>query len=79
MGSNYYDKNKSDLWGYYNETPENWSLSRILTPIGTTIEIEYESDSYHNFAAFNDVFSVLDIKEVGPAGNDYDFSHCFAG
>ncbi|WP_299600616.1 hypothetical protein [uncultured Aquimarina sp.] len=41
-----FDYDKKDLWGYYENGPETWSLNKIITPTGGTIDINYESDDY---------------------------------
>ncbi|CAG2532858.1 hypothetical protein MAR621_03052 [Maribacter dokdonensis] len=47
-----YDYDKTDDWGYYENFPETWSLAQIQTPIGSTIGVEYEQDSYFAEAAY---------------------------
>lgn len=39
-----YDKTKEDNWGYYKNNPMMWSLNSIQTPLGSRINIQYESD-----------------------------------
>ena len=59
-------KLRKDHWGYdagvhsdvgdvsgKKEHSKNWSLKSILTPLGSTIEVDYESDSYLCEAAIN--------------------------
>jgi hypothetical protein len=41
-----YDYEKRDLWGYYENNPDAWSLNEIVTPSGGKIKINYESDDY---------------------------------
>ncbi|GAA4276421.1 hypothetical protein [Aquimarina mytili] len=38
--------NKND-WGYNDTTPWDWSLKKIITPQGGSINVKYESDDYH--------------------------------
>lgn len=35
-----------DLWGYYENNPAVWSMNKITTPTGGSININYESDDY---------------------------------
>ncbi|CAL2083215.1 hypothetical protein [Tenacibaculum sp. 190524A05c] len=42
----FYNKDKSDVWGYHKEYPDAWSLNKIITPIGTHIKVDYESDQF---------------------------------
>jgi hypothetical protein len=41
-----YNYEKQDLWGYYKNNPDAWSLNTITTPTGGEIKIDYESDDY---------------------------------
>ncbi len=47
-----YNFENQDVWGYVNEHPEAWSLNKIITPTGSSINISYESDSFYDEAAF---------------------------
>jgi len=64
-----------DNWGFINEKsfttdpaqynfygPDNWSLSRIKTPTGGTIDINYEEDDYYTEAFARRVFTPKDFK-----------------
>jgi hypothetical protein len=41
-----YDATKEDNWGYYKDNPSMWSLNKITTPLGSEININYESDDF---------------------------------
>lgn len=41
-----YDYDEQDVWGYALNNSDAWSLNKIITPQGSSINIEYESDSY---------------------------------
>ncbi len=48
----YYNETKFDLenkndWGYVDTVPWDWSLRRISTPEGGSINVTYESDDFH--------------------------------
>ncbi|MDC8005221.1 hypothetical protein POV27_14260 [Aureisphaera galaxeae] len=45
--------NKADDWGFHEDKPDTWSLTDILTPIGTSLSITYESDVFHKTAVPN--------------------------
>ncbi|MEW7277950.1 hypothetical protein ABW636_05090 [Aquimarina sp. 2201CG1-2-11] len=47
-----YNRNNIDPWGYENTHPDAWSLNSIKTPVGGTIDIEYEEDSFYAEAAY---------------------------
>jgi len=47
-----YDLNKKNDFGYYKDYPQAWSLNKITTPTGASININYEKDLY-NKAAIN--------------------------
>lgn len=49
-----YNDDLIDNWGYHENYPDVWSLNKITTPIGTDIEIEYESDSFYTEAAYTE-------------------------
>lgn len=59
-----YDFNNTDEWGFVKDSPDAWSLNEIITPIGSKIKIEYESDSFSREAAFH-------------TDNEIDFSKSF--
>jgi YD repeat-containing protein len=46
-----YDINNEDGWGYHKTIPDAWSLSQVITPIGSAINIKYESDDYSTVAS----------------------------
>ncbi len=48
-----FNLDKQSDWGYHTDKPEAWSLTEILTPVGGTLSITYESDSFHSLAAPN--------------------------
>lgn len=79
-----YDQYKHDGWGYYSSTAFDannahlvsddgsaWSLSKIITPIGSEIEVEYERDSYYSLSGANgdQVFHHL-LPDVGASSID---------
>ena len=41
----------ADSWGYNSDNPAACSLDKIITPLGASINIDYESDSYYREAA----------------------------
>jgi YD repeat-containing protein len=41
---NDYDSSNEDNWGFYKNAPFAWSLNKITTPIGSEINVLYESD-----------------------------------
>jgi len=53
-----YNYNLMDDWGYYKNEPQLWNLTKITTPTGAEIKIEYEEDDYHREAA--DAFRIFD-------------------
>ncbi len=42
---------KMDLWGFHEDDPKVWSLNKITTPVGASIDVQYESDDYNLAAA----------------------------
>ena len=53
-----YNNELKDSWGYSSTNPAAWSLSKIKTPPGGEILIDYEEDSYAREAAItNFIFS----------------------
>ena len=48
-----YDLEMKDGWGFHKETPENWSLNKIITPQGGEILIEQETDVFHQTSVLN--------------------------
>ncbi len=47
-----YDKENQDVWGYVKDNPDAWSLNKIITPLGSSVDIEYESDSFYAEAGY---------------------------
>ena len=45
-----YNYDSMDDWGYYKANPDVWSLDKVITPIGTNIDIQYEEDDYYSEA-----------------------------
>ncbi len=43
-----YSQENYDLWGYDKLYPHNYSLKKIIVPIGANIQIEYERDDFSN-------------------------------
>ena len=56
-----YDKDKKDPWGYQKEDPTQWSMNKITTPGGASINIDYESDEF---------ISRIDHELIFTEGND---------
>ncbi|MFC5044453.1 hypothetical protein ACFSTE_14885 [Aquimarina hainanensis] len=46
-----FNKNLKDDWGYISNSPQSWSLNKIITPLGASINIEYEEDKFQYEAA----------------------------
>ncbi len=44
------DTNQKDNWGYYVNDPTIWTLNKINTPIGSSVEFEFEKDEYYTEA-----------------------------
>lgn len=67
-----YNEDQTDEWGYYKNSPMNGSLNQIRTPIGATIDIQYESDDYAYEAATKSlVFDFnLELKFSGTGTGD---------
>ncbi|HEX8575378.1 MAG TPA: hypothetical protein VF677_03710 [Flavobacterium sp.] len=42
-----------DNWGYYELIPAAWSLNKIVTPLGSEIDITYEPDEFQQEAVSN--------------------------
>ncbi len=55
-----YNKDNFDDWGYDKNNPSAWSLNKITTPIGSSIEIEYEKDD------FSKTLFKKNIEEISP-------------
>jgi len=65
LGENHTAHERMDYWGFdsgseslsdissMKEGVKNWSMKTVLTPIGTRIDVDYESDSYVYEAAIN--------------------------
>ena len=51
-----YNVNDEDGWGYNKLNPEMGSLKQIKLPLGSKIDIEYESDDYSKVASFSSRF-----------------------
>lgn len=62
-----YSQNGKDDWGYYKNSPMNWSLNKITNSIGAVINIDYESDEFENEAAITSHFfdQNLELKFTG--------------
>lgn len=67
-----YNPEQVDDWGYSKYNPINGSLSQIKTPIGTTIDLQYESDDYAYEATTKSlVFDFnLELKFTGTSSGD---------
>jgi hypothetical protein len=64
-----YNLSNQDGWGYHKTSPANWSLNEITTPMGSKINIQYQSDDYNGVAAkasrvFNKGISYLITKNA---------------
>lgn len=46
-----YNRDQEDDWGYYKNNPQAWSLNKIINPLGSSLNIVYEADDYHQEAA----------------------------
>ena len=46
-----FNVDNEDAWGYHKTNPDAWSLSQVITPIGSVINIQYESDDYSTVAS----------------------------
>jgi hypothetical protein len=71
-----YDKSYENDWGYRNHFPETWSLNKIVTPIGTNIDITYEKDEFetaiNNYIIFKNESDRFEA--VGPIINHTVFA-----
>ncbi|WP_291286864.1 hypothetical protein [Flavobacterium sp.] len=67
INSGNYDATKEDNWGYYKNNPSMWSLNKITTPLGSEINITYESDDFDKEAvsAPSTVLSTTDKNSGG--------------
>lgn len=65
-----FEKDDIDNWGYYKDQAMMYSLNRITTPLGGTIEVTYENDSYVNEYANPTTYfdHGLEFKFGGTAG-----------
>ena len=71
-----YDWDKLDNWGYHKDHPEAWSLSSIQTPIGATIDIEYEQDSYYGSArGLNNVWQEFDYNPINNTSDVFEIEN----
>jgi hypothetical protein len=68
--ANFYNENVRDGWGYHNVFPQNASLIEINTPLGSKINIDYESDDYNRSLARTSIQSTfgkgggIRVKEI---------------
>lgn len=69
-----FDKNNYDLWGFDKDYPFNYSLKNIKTPLGSTINIEYEKDDFSAVLNnFNNNFSYNPVaKKFTRTNNGYN-------
>ncbi|RZS92322.1 YD repeat-containing protein [Aquimarina brevivitae] len=51
-----------NVWGYNQDNPAAWSLSSIKLPLGSSINIQYETDEYESLSATDDSGDWLDIR-----------------
>lgn len=52
LGSNKYNEDNKDQWGFDENNPNNWSLKKIILPTGANIEVNYEQHSFKNEAIY---------------------------
>lgn len=45
-----FDEDQEDAWGYNTNNSDSWSLNEIKTPLGSKIQIQYESDDFYTQA-----------------------------
>jgi hypothetical protein len=50
------DESVKDEWGYKKHNPMLWTLNKIHTPTGATIEFEYEEDEFYTEAFSRRIF-----------------------
>ncbi|HBH47668.1 MAG TPA: hypothetical protein DDX98_03470 [Bacteroidales bacterium] len=62
-----------DAWGYDMSNPANNSLSSISTPIGSTISIEYERDSYSREAIREDLTYSSEVIMKDDITTDFNY------
>ncbi|KFF12001.1 hypothetical protein [Flavobacterium hydatis] len=62
-----YDATKEDNWGYYKDNPSMWSLNKIVTPLGSEINITYESDDFDKEAVSSPT-TVLSTNDKNSGG-----------
>ncbi|WP_299181216.1 hypothetical protein [uncultured Aquimarina sp.] len=43
----HYNKEIEDVWGYHKQSPDAWSMNKIVTPTGGEINLQYEEDDYY--------------------------------
>ncbi|WP_378185629.1 hypothetical protein ACE939_11000 [Aquimarina sp. W85] len=87
-----FDTNKVDPWGFHKDHPDTWSLKTVKTPVGTVINIDYESDVFNKEVAktervFNKNFlfgfrqftdgKYLQIQNKESSKNPIDFTKYF--
>ncbi len=65
-------QSNTNSWGYHPIKPDTYSLKKVITPLGSEILIEYESDDYHTISgrdipSRNYSVSMQDEAPVGPA------------
>ena len=60
-----FQKDNYDLWGFDKKQPENYSLKSITTPLGSSINVEYERDDFSNVLENLDAFK-LSADDVVP-------------
>ncbi|CAL2076213.1 conserved protein of unknown function [Tenacibaculum sp. 190524A02b] len=65
INSAVYNIDNVDDWGYNKGIPQAWSMNKITTPTGGTINIEYEEDSYYMEAAQTTPSSTFTDKKGG--------------
>jgi hypothetical protein len=65
-----HERNTSDTWGFLKgadgtANPSNWSLNRIISPLGHSLNIEYESDiAVNEYALSNDLrYEITKVSE----------------
>lgn len=86
-----YNANLEDNWGYYKNSPQQWSLNKIITPTGANLNVIYEADDINSeaVAGYRGFNSGLQFKYYNHNGklriliqeenltNNINFTHFF--
>lgn len=63
-GHNEFNLDNKDLWGFDKLNPDNWSLSKIINPVGSELNITYESDKYEKEAVYNGILKKQSVSNT---------------